>query len=92
MAGILPTRKINKITKEESRRLLQAVKKVLREAVRLQGTTDGDFRDLDGQPGKFKKALFVYRRTNEPCKKCGTIIKRAKMAQRSFSFCTTCQH
>jgi formamidopyrimidine-DNA glycosylase len=92
LAGILPTRKINKITKEESKRLLQSVKRVLREAVRLQGTTDGDFRDLDGQPGKFKKALFVYRRTNEPCKKCGTIIKRAKMAQRSVFFCTTCQH
>lgn len=92
LAGILPTRKITKITKAESKELIQAVKKVLREAVRLHGTTDGDFRDLDGQPGKFKKALFVYRRTDEPCKKCGTIIKRAKMAQRSVFFCTTCQH
>ena len=92
LAGILPTRKIIKITKTESQVLLQAIKKVLREAVRLHGTTDGDFRDLEGRPGKFKKALYVYRRTDEPCKKCGTIIKRAKMAQRSVFYCTTCQH
>ncbi|MCW1888068.1 MAG: bifunctional DNA-formamidopyrimidine glycosylase/DNA-(apurinic or apyrimidinic site) lyase [Candidatus Moranbacteria bacterium] len=91
LAGILPTRKILKITQVEFKELLRAVKKVLREAVRLQGTTDGDFRDLDGQPGRFKKALYVYRRTDEPCKKCGTIIKRAKMAQRSVFFCPTCQ-
>lgn len=92
LAGILPTRVIGKLDSLEYKLLLQSVKKVLREAVKLQGTTDGDFRDLDGKPGSFKRALNVYRRTGEPCKKCGTIIKRAKMAQRSVFYCTTCQH
>lgn len=92
LAGILPTRKILKLKVGEHRALLLAIKKVLREAVRLRGTTDGDFRDLEGRPGKFKKALYVYRRTDEPCKKCGTIILRDKMMQRSVFFCTTCQH
>jgi formamidopyrimidine-DNA glycosylase len=92
LAGILPMRKVEDITLEEQSRLLQAIKKVLREAVKLQGTTDGDFRDILGQPGKFKKALNVYRRDREPCKKCGTIILRGKMMQRSIFYCTTCQH
>ena len=92
LASILPTRRVEDITPEELSRLVVAIKKVLREAVKLQGTTDGDFRDLLGQPGKFKRALNVYRRTGEPCKKCGTIILRDKMLQRSIFYCTTCQH
>ncbi|MEK9173832.1 MAG: bifunctional DNA-formamidopyrimidine glycosylase/DNA-(apurinic or apyrimidinic site) lyase [Patescibacteria group bacterium] len=92
LAGILPTRRVEDITPSEQKKLLLAIKKVLREAVKLQGTTDGDFRDLLGQPGKFKRALKVYRRTGEPCKKCGTIIVRDKMMQRSVFYCTTCQH
>ncbi len=92
LAGILPMRKVEDVTPEERSKLVAAIKKVLREAVKLQGTTDGDFRDLEGQPGKFKRALNVYRRTGEPCKKCGTIILRDKMLQRSIFYCTTCQH
>ncbi len=92
LAGILPTRKVGDIKTSEQEKLLLAIKKVLREAVKLQGTTDGDFRDLLGQPGKFKLSLNVYRRTGEPCKKCGTIIARDKMMQRSVFYCTTCQN
>jgi formamidopyrimidine-DNA glycosylase len=91
LAGILPTRKVEDISLEEQSKLLRAIKKVLREAVKLQGTTDGDFRNIFGMPGKFKRALYVYRRTDEPCKKCGTIILRDKMLQRSVFYCTTCQ-
>ncbi len=92
LAGILPTRTVESLSSEEQGRLLGAIKKVLREAVRLQGTTDGDFRNIFGEPGKFKRALFVYRRDGEACKKCGTIIARGKMMQRSVFFCTTCQN
>jgi formamidopyrimidine-DNA glycosylase len=92
LAGVLPTRRISHLEASEEVLLLKAIKKVLREAVRLQGTTDGDFRDLDGKPGNFKRSLFVYRRDGEACKKCGTIIKRAKMAQRSVFYCPSCQH
>lgn len=91
LAGILPGKKIEKLKREEFEGLLKAVQSVLRQAVRLEGTTDGDFRNLDGFPGRFQRTLFVYRRTNEPCKKCGTIIERAKMAQRSIFYCTGCQ-
>ena len=92
LAGILPSRLVKNLSSDDKSRLLKSIKKVLREAVRLQGTTDGDFRNIFGEPGKFKKALFVYRRDKESCKKCGTIILRDKMMQRSVFYCTTCQH
>jgi formamidopyrimidine-DNA glycosylase len=91
LSGILPTRIVEDLSVLEEKKLLGAIKKVLREAVKLQGTTDGDFRNIFGKPGKFKRALNVYRRTGEPCKKCGTIILRDKMMQRSIFYCITCQ-
>jgi len=92
LSGILPTRKIEKIKKEEWTLLLLSIKKVLRQAVRLRGTSDGDFRDTSGLRGNFKRTLFVYGRTKESCKKCGTIIERKKLGSRSIFYCKTCQH
>lgn len=91
LAGVLPTRKVESLTKKEWELLLTSIKKVLRHAVRLHGTSDGDFRDLFGMPGRFQRTLYVYQRHGEPCKKCGTIIVRKKLGSRSIFFCTRCQ-
>lgn len=91
LAGVLPMRKVDSLTQKEWELLLPSIKKVLRSAVRLHGTSDGDFRDLFGLPGRFQKTLYVYQRHGEPCKKCGTIITRKKLGSRSIFFCTTCQ-
>lgn len=91
LAGVLPTRLIKTLKKSEWYKLVPAIKKVLRQAIQRRGTTDGDFRDTDGLSGSFQDALYVYARTNKPCKKCGTIILRAKMGQRSVFYCSYCQ-
>ena len=91
LAGILPTRLVASLTESEWNILLPSIKKVLKAAVRLHGTSDGDFRDLFGLPGRFQRTLYVYQRHGEPCKKCGTIIVRKKLGSRSIFFCTTCQ-
>jgi formamidopyrimidine-DNA glycosylase len=91
LAGILPTRRIATLRPVEWPRVLPAIKKVLRHAVKLRGTSDGDFRDTDGLQGRFKRVLYVYGRTGESCKKCGTIIERKKLGSRSIFFCSSCQ-
>jgi formamidopyrimidine-DNA glycosylase len=91
LAGVLPMRRISTLTGEEIKKILPSIKKVLNQASRLQGTSDGDFRDLDGLAGRFQRTLFVYRRQGAPCKKCGTIIVRNKLGSRSIFFCTSCQ-
>ncbi|MFA9262476.1 MAG: bifunctional DNA-formamidopyrimidine glycosylase/DNA-(apurinic or apyrimidinic site) lyase [Undibacterium sp.] len=90
-AGIRPLRLVGKITKNERQKLFQSMKEVLREAVRLRGTTDGDFRDTSGKPGGFQKTLFVYGREGLPCKRCDTIVVRKKIGQRSVFYCPSCQ-
>lgn len=91
LAGILPTRKIETLKKDEWQKLLPAIKKVLRHAVKLRGTSDGDFRDTDGLQGRFKRVLYVYGRTGKPCKKCDTMIERKKIGSRSIFLCSRCQ-
>lgn len=91
LAGILPDRPVESLRLPEWERLLLAVKKVLRHAARLGGTSDGDFRDIDGLPGRFERSLFVYGREGLPCKKCDTIVERIKIGQRSAFFCSRCQ-
>ena len=73
------------------KKLYSAIKKVLQKAIKLRGTSDSDYRDTSGAPGRFQKALKVYRRVGKKCQKCDTIIIRQKMAQRSVFYCTICQ-
>lgn len=90
-AGIRPRRTVSRITRVERARLFQSMKDVLREAVRLRGTTDGDFRDTAGKPGGFQKTLYVYGRDDLPCKRCDTMVVRKKIGQRSVFYCPKCQ-
>ena len=91
-AGILPTRIAQNIKTDGQKKLYNAIKEVLNKAIKLRGTSDSDYRDTSGAPGKFQKVLKVYRREGELCRKCGTIVKRIKMGQRSVFYCPKCQH
>ncbi len=90
-SGIRPFRRAGSLSVAERAQLHAMVREVLGEAVELRGTTDGDFRDLDGRPGGFQDTLYVYGRTGEPCKVCGTLIIRQKLGSRSVFVCTNCQ-
>lgn len=90
-AGILPDRTIESLSDEEVGKLFRSIKMVLRRAIRYRGTSDGDFRDTDGVPGGFQRVLGVYGQTGKPCPKCGTIVRRMKLGQRSVFFCSHCQ-
>ncbi len=90
-AGILPWRASGTVKAKDVQFLHQKIKEVLREAVKLRGTTDGDFRDTEGKRGGFQRRLYVYAREGEPCKRCATIVVRKKLGQRSVFACSRCQ-
>ncbi len=90
-AGILPERKIASLSPEEIKNIYQNIKKVLKHAIKLRGTSDSDYRDTSGAPGGFQKVLKVYNKENAKCQKCGRIIKRLKLGQRSAFYCAFCQ-
>ncbi|MFA5961364.1 MAG: bifunctional DNA-formamidopyrimidine glycosylase/DNA-(apurinic or apyrimidinic site) lyase [Parcubacteria group bacterium] len=91
-SGVLPERKNESLEKDERKKIFLATKKILKLAIKMRGTSDSDYRDSDGAPGHFQEMLKVYRRDKLPCPaKCGGLILRKKMAQRSVFFCAKCQ-
>lgn len=90
-AGIRPMRPAGRVTRAEYAALVKAVRTVLEDAIAAGGTTFRDFRGSDGAPGYFVQELFVYDRAGEPCRRCGTPIKRLVIGQRSSFYCPRCQ-
>jgi formamidopyrimidine-DNA glycosylase len=90
-ARIHPETPAGRITASKARILLQAIRKVLRRAVELQGTSFRDYIDIEGRPGNFLPRLRVYHRTGERCLRCGTPIRRITLCGRSSHFCPHCQ-
>jgi len=90
-AGIHPQTPVGEISPEKWAALLQAVRRILRRAIRAGGTTIANFADCEGQSGLFAIQLKVYGRAGEPCPVCGTPIERLVMAGRSTFFCPPCQ-
>jgi formamidopyrimidine-DNA glycosylase len=90
-AGIRPRRAAGRLKPAELDALAKSVKQVLKEAIRSGGTTLRDYVNADGMPGYFRQKLYVYERTNEPCRVCKTPIRHFVQGQRSTYFCANCQ-
>jgi len=93
-AGIRPNRAANKLTGPLRQRLWEATRQVLSEAIAGGGSSarDETFADVYGIPGRFQDRLMAYQRTGEPCRVCGTPIRRARIAGgRGMHWCPKCQ-
>jgi formamidopyrimidine-DNA glycosylase len=64
---------------------------VLRASITNRGTTFSDYRDGRGDRGLHQVQLAVYRRTGQPCPRCGTQIERLRFGGRGSHFCPNCQ-
>ncbi len=90
-AGIRPQRAANRLTKAQCGKLVQAIKRTLHDAIRAGGSSLRDFVNIAGEPGYFQQHYWVYGRAGEPCRKCGTLIKKIRQGQRSSFYCPHCQ-
>jgi formamidopyrimidine-DNA glycosylase len=90
-AGIRPRRRAASLTRDELKRLRVALKRVLREAIRLGGSSISDYVDSDGEEGFFQLKHRVYGREGQPCVVCKTAIKRIVIGGRSSHYCPKCQ-
>jgi formamidopyrimidine-DNA glycosylase len=91
VAGIRPRRRASRLGRREIDRLSKAVHDVLNEAIRLGGSSISDFRDTDGREGTFQIHHAVYDRGGEPCRHCGSTIRRIVLGGRSSFYCPNCQ-
>lgn len=91
-AGIHPGRSAETLQELDIERLHGAIRTVLEEGIANRGTTLSNYRDANGALGKNVFNLRVYGRGDrDVCERCGTPLKRAKIAGRGTHFCPTCQ-
>ena len=91
--GIDPQSRCRRLPAEAWERIASATRRVLAEAVRLEGSSIGDetYRTTDNRVGRFQHRHRVYGRADAPCLTCGRRIVRIVQAQRATFFCPGCQ-
>lgn len=93
-ARIHPATPCCRLSGQDWRRVHQAMRAVLQEAIRNQGSTlrDGTYRIGRNRPGQAQLYHRVYQRHGQPCLQCGQqLIVRIVQAQRSTFYCPRCQ-
>lgn len=90
-AGIHPTISAKTLSIAQLKRLVAAIKTILRRAIKKGGTTLKDFSNSQGKPGYFSQALQVYGRAGLPCLRCQSPLQFIRIGQRSTVYCSNCQ-
>ena len=90
-AKIHPRKSGRRLTDAEVRRLYCAMQEILKDAIRLKGSSISDYQGTDGSKGKFQLRHRVYGRDGEKCFRCKSVIRHATVAGRSTHFCARCQ-
>jgi len=91
MAGIRPHTPAGRLSLGQLQTLRDALVEVLEQSIGAGGTTFSDFRDLTGTNGNYGGQAWVYRRGGQPCRRCGTELRRDTLGGRSSHWCPTCQ-
>lgn len=94
-ARLHPRRFSNSLGERESSALYEAIRCVLRRAIRNKGTSlgkgIGNYTRLGKRTGMNQAGLKAYQRAGSPCPRCKTPIKRLIVGQRSTFICPECQ-
>ena len=91
LARIHPRTPTSRIGEQRARALHQEMVALLARAIEAGGSSISDYVDAEGRRGWFQLNHNVYDRAGEPCRRCGTPIKRIVVAQRGTHFCPRCQ-
>lgn len=90
-AGILPERKVAKLTRDERVKLYHCIRDILHRSIDMGGVYEEKFSSADTLTGGFEPHLQVAYRTGQPCYACGHTIETKRVGGRNAFFCPVCQ-
>lgn len=91
LAKINPKKPANQLTKEEIKRLKSSILKILKRALKYEGTSSRFYIKPDQTKGRYQEKFLVYQREGEKCYRCKSKIKRIILGGRSTFYCPKCQ-
>lgn len=90
-AGINPKTPAHRISLARYEKLAHAIREILLAAIEQGGSSLRDFLAVNGNSGYFQQCYFVYGRTGDACRVCGSLIRQITQGQRSTFYCVNCQ-
>lgn len=91
-ARISPLREASKLKDEEIKKLIFSIKRKIKEAIELGGSSINDYVKSNGELGNFQNTFKVYGRSEEKCLLCkNNLIKKIVQNGRSSFHCSKCQ-
>ncbi len=90
-ARLHPSRSPASLERGDVRRLHRAIHTILARAVSAGGSSIRDYLDGKGERGSYAARHQVYGRAGEVCRRCGTALESAAIAQRTTVWCSQCQ-
>ena len=92
-SGIIPNKKIVKLSDNEIKKIIKLTKKLIKKAIILGGSSIKDFSSSSGKKGSFQQHFSVYGKKGEECIKrnCRGKIIKIVISNRSTFYCVKCQ-
>ena len=90
-SGLNPKQRVERLKEPQRRALFEAIPAVLNQALANKGTTLMDYRTSDGGYGQNQDSLLAYGRAGQPCSRCGKILLKTQVSQRTTVYCPRCQ-
>ena len=94
-SSLSPLRSASSLKEKEIKKLISSIKKIIRKAIELGGSSISDYVDSKGSAGNFQNNFKVYGRTNKylagKCLHCKNLIKRIVQNGRASFYCSQCQ-
>ncbi|WP_159138654.1 MULTISPECIES: bifunctional DNA-formamidopyrimidine glycosylase/DNA-(apurinic or apyrimidinic site) lyase [unclassified Acinetobacter] len=89
--GIHPAQPASTLSLAQIEKLVLEIKRILKQAIDLGGSTLRDYTNAMGENGYFQQTLLAYGRAGEMCVNCETTLENIKLGQRASVFCPECQ-
>ncbi|CAM3002585.1 bifunctional DNA-formamidopyrimidine glycosylase/DNA-(apurinic or apyrimidinic site) lyase [Acinetobacter celticus] len=89
--GIHPAQPASSLTFQQVEKMVIEIKRILKQAIDLGGSTLRDYSNAMGENGYFQQTLLAYGRAEEMCVNCETTLENLKLGQRASVFCPQCQ-
>lgn len=89
--GIHPAQPAKTLNSTQIAKLVIEIKRILKQAIDLGGSTLRDYTNAMGENGYFQQTLLAYGRAGEMCVNCETTLENLKLGQRASVFCPQCQ-
>ena len=89
--GINPAQPASTLTFQQVEKMVIEIKRILKQAIDLGGSTLRDYSNAMGENGYFQQTLLAYGRAGEMCVNCETTLENLKLGQRASVFCPQCQ-